>query len=224
MPAACSASVATSSGGHELRVAGRGAGVAQARRPAPRAWRARGRGARGCGWPGAAGRRRGSVSASRPSPASTTVRSARESKWRARQQPQLGQTAVAISCASSMTSTGRKSVVVDVGVPLVAQRLEAAPAVVRARAARRRGRRARGRSRRSPLCGCSRTPTMTSRRRGEPLGEQAQGDGLAGAGIAGDEREAALAHQVLDAPAEVFEPGARRRAPRSGPRARRDST
>jgi len=37
--------------------------------------------------------------------------------------------------------------------------------------------------------------------------EQAQGSGLAGAGIAGDEGEAALAHQGLHAPAEVFEWG-----------------
>jgi hypothetical protein len=37
----------------------------------------------------------------------------------------------------------------------------------------------------------------------EPLGEHAQHDALAGAGLARDEREAALAHvAVLDAPAE----------------------
>ena len=36
----------------------------------------------------------------------------------------------------------------------------------------------------------------------EPLGENAQGDRLAGAGSAGDEGEAAFADQLLDAPAE----------------------
>jgi hypothetical protein len=36
----------------------------------------------------------------------------------------------------------------------------------------------------------------------EPLGEKAQGDRIAGAGIASDEREAAFANQLLNAPAE----------------------
>ena len=36
----------------------------------------------------------------------------------------------------------------------------------------------------------------------EPLGENAQGDRLAGAGSPGDEGEAAFANQLLDAPAE----------------------
>ena len=45
---------------------------------------------------------------------------------------------------------------------------------------------------------------------GEPLGEQAQHDALAGAGLAGDEREAALAHvALLDAPAEGLDLGRR---------------
>ena len=43
----------------------------------------------------------------------------------------------------------------------------------------------------------------------ESLGEQPQRDRLAEPGLAGDEREAALARQVLDAPAEVVELGSK---------------
>ena len=40
--------------------------------------------------------------------------------------------------------------------------------------------------------------------RGQMVGEGAQGDGLAAAGVAGDQGEAALAHQAFEAPAEVL--------------------
>ena len=53
----------------------------------------------------------------------------------------------------------------------------------------------------------------------EARGEQAQGDGFAGAGVAEDDGEAALAREVLDAPAEAARGGRGRAAPRSGRRA-----
>jgi hypothetical protein len=43
--------------------------------------------------------------------------------------------------------------------------------------------------------------------RGQVMGEGAQGDGLAGAGVAGDQGKAALAHQAFEAPAEVLDLG-----------------
>jgi len=49
---------------------------------------------------------------------------------------------------------------------------------------------------------------------GEVMREQAQGHGLACAGIAGDESEAAIAHLMLHAPAEVIGAGGDHRARR----------
>ena len=50
------------------------------------------------------------------------------------------------------------------------------------------------------------TPTERSARRDKPLGEQAHDHAFAGAGVALDEREAALAQvRLFDAPAEVLD-------------------
>jgi hypothetical protein len=83
-----------------------------------------------------------------------------------------------------------------VGVPLVAQRLEAAPAIARgeghteevAELAIEVG---------DPALGVLDDADHDVAQRGEPRGDEAQGGGLAGAGVAGEEREAALAHQVF---------------------------
>ena len=112
---------------------------------------------------------------------------------------------------------------VDVGLPAVAQDLGAAPAVVRVEldaeevahlavevgeAGLRAGEDA----------------DLDVAQGGEPLGEDAQRDRLAGARVAGDEGEAALAGELLDAPAEGLDRGVRRAAPRPARRGRRGST
>jgi hypothetical protein len=92
-----------------------------------------------------------------------------------------------------------------VRVPRVAERLEAAPAVAR---------RERHAEEVAELAievghaalGMFEDADYDVAERGEPLRDQAEGGGLAGARISGEEREAAFAHQVLEAPAEVLEP------------------
>ena len=140
-------------------------------------------------------------SRSRPSPASTTVSRMWESNLVEHNRRNSEKTVDSISCASSTTSTGRASAGIDVGLPALAQHLGAGPAVVGtqfdaeqvAHLAIEIGEIGLG-----PAAHADLDVTLL----GEPLGENPQGDRLAGAGRAGDEGEAAFADQLLDAPAE----------------------
>ncbi len=92
----------------------------------------------------------------------------------------------------------------DVGLPLLAQRLEAAPAVAE------RQRYAEEVAELAVEVGDAALRVADHAdgdvaQTGEPLGQDAQGDRLAGAGRAGDEGEAALAHLALYAEAEVLD-------------------
>jgi hypothetical protein len=138
-------------------------------------------------------------------PQSTTVRIERGSKSVAARMRNSARPVAGISWASSTNSTGAAGGL-DVGEPGLAEDLEAAPAVVRRK------------SDAEELAHLAVEVTEAALRSGEDtdgdvgqcgqmMGEGAQGDGLAGAGIAGDQGEAALAHQVFEAPAEVLDFG-----------------
>jgi hypothetical protein len=94
----------------------------------------------------------------------------------------------------------------DVGVPRVAQGLEAAPAIARGE------RHAEQVAELAIEVGDAALRMLDDAdhdvaERGEPRGDDTQGGGLADTGVAADEGEAALAHQVFQPPAEVLEPG-----------------
>ena len=90
---------------------------------------------------------------------------------------------------------------VDVGLPALAQHLGAGPAVVRAQLDAEQVAHLAievGEAGLGPADDADLDVALLA----EALGENAQGDGLAGAGRAGDEGEAAFADELLDAPAE----------------------
>ena len=132
-------------------------------------------------------------------------------------------TAGSISWASSTISTGRDRAASIWRLPAIAQHLGAGPPVVRgeldaeqiAHLAIEVGEAGLG-----PAEDADLDVALSA----EPLGENAQGDRLAGAGRAGDEGEAALADELLDAPAERLDASADVAAPRPARRGRTGST
>ena len=119
---------------------------------------------------------------------------------------QLGEDGRGISWASSTSRTGTVACGLDVGEPLLAQGLEAGPAVVGseghaeelAQLAVEVGDGALWPGEHAHLD----VPEAA-----QVAGEDSQGDRLAGAGVSGDQGEATFADQALHAPAEVLELG-----------------
>src|SRR6202035_2144428 len=120
---------------------------------------------------------------------------------RGRQQPQLGEPGWRLLLGLVDNQHGSRQSGVDVGLPAIAQHLGSGPAIVRSQLDAEQiahlaievgeaGLRARDNA------------DLDVALRSEALGENAQRDGLAGAGGAGDESEAAFADELLDAPAE----------------------
>ena len=150
---------------------------------------------------------RRSFSIRRASPASTTHSSGCESKRALASRRSSESAAGLISCASSMSSTGRRRVRLEVGQPALAQGLEAAPAVVRAQRHAEEVAQLAVEVGQVALRMVEGADGDVGQAR-QALGEQAQRHALAGARVAVDHGEAALADlRVLDAPAEVLELG-----------------